>query len=556
MTRPIGVASHGAETQPRATAGRAPDVFSRDGWVPMRGYPEDQPVDFAIVGAGCGGSVLAAKLAEAGLGVVLFDAGPFWRPLADFASDEREQEKLYWLDERISSGDDAIELGANNSGQAVGGSTTHFQMVSLRFRPDWFKARSRLGYGVDWPVDPDEMWTYYAEIEKALTISGPIRYPWGPKRGRYPYRAHEINAAGEILVRGAEALGVAWAPTPLCTVSAPKGRSPPCVYRGMCKIGCSTNAKQSMLVTYVPRALAAGAEVRDLAMVGRVTCDAEGRPDGVSYHRGGEWLHQRARHVVVAGYSIETPRLLFNSATAEHPKGLGNEHDQVGRFLMVHSNHAVWAEFDAEIRWYKGPPSMAVCEHWNYADGDPSKDFQGGYAFMSQGPLPGDFAGTMVTNTGIFGDELRTRMARYNRMAGLKIVGETMPQPENRVTLAEEADALGLRRARVSYSYCGNDRRLQRHALTFMRRMLEAAGGQDLFETSSTAHLMGGCRMGVRPETSVTNGQGRVWGFDNLWICDGSLMPTGGGVNPAMTILANAARIGDGIVELARRGDL
>ena len=556
MTRPIGVASHGAEDGPRATGGRAPDVFSRDGWVPMREYPDDEPVDFAIVGAGCGGSVLAAKLAEAGHSVVVFDAGPFWRPLADFASDEREQDKLYWLDDRISGGEDPVEFGANNSGQAVGGSTTHFQMVSLRFRPDWFKSRSRLGYAVDWPVDPDEMWRYYAEVERALTISGPIRYPWGPPRGRYPYRAHEVNAAGEVLIRGAEALGVGWAPAPLCTVSAPRGRAPPCVYRGLCKIGCSTNAKQSMLITYIPRALTAGAEVRDLAMVGRVTTDSAGRPKGVEYHRDGAWRHQAARHVVVAGYSIETPRLLLNSASPQHPEGLGNAEGQLGRYLMVHSNHAVWATFDEEIRWYKGPPSMAVCEHWNYAEDDPTKDFDGGYAFMSQGPLPGDFAGSLVTNSGVFGTELRERMTLYNRMAGLKIVGETMPLAENRVMLAEDTDDLGLPRARVSYRYCDNDRRLQRHALGFMDRMLQAAGGHDLFETEGSAHLMGGCRMGTEPADSVTDANGRVWGFDNLWVCDGSLMPTGGGVNPAMTILANAARIGDRIVAMGGRGEL
>ncbi len=209
-----------------------------------------------------------------------------------------------------------------------------------------------------------------------------------------------------------------------------------------------------------------------------------------------------------------------------------------------------------EIRWYKGPPSMACCEHWNYVDEHPDKDFDGGYSFMSQGPLPTDFGKMLVTNEGVFGNELRRQMALYNRMAGLKMVGETMPQADNRVTLADETDPLGLPRARVTYSYCDNDRRMGRHARDFMARMLEAAGGRDLLRTESTAHLMGGCRMGDDPETSVTNSDGRSWDVDNLWVCDGSLMPTAGGVNPSMTIMANAARIADRIKTLARRGQL
>lgn len=556
MSRLPGVASADAEREPRATGGRAPDVFSRSGFVPMREFTDEQAVDFAIVGTGCGGSVLAAKLAHAGFSVVAFDAGPFWRPLTDFASDEREQDKLYWLDDRISAGDDPIEFGANNSGQCVGGTTVHFQMVALRFRPEWFKSRSLLGYARDWPVDWRTMWRYYQEVESACSIAGPVRYPWGPKRGRYPCRAHEVNAAGLVLARGAEALGIPWCPTPLATISAPQGRSPPCVYRGLCKIGCSTNAKQSMLVTYVPRALAAGAEIRDLAMVGRIGTGADGRVNGVEYVRGGRQRFQKARNVIVAGYSIETPRLLLNSACGLYPNGLANGFDQVGRYLMVHSNHAVWGTFDEEIRWYKGPPSMACSEHWNYVDEHPSRDFHGGYAFMSQGPLPCDFASTLVTGSGMFGHELRQQMALYNRMAGLKIVGETLPQADNRVTLADECDEHGLPRARVSFSYCDNDRRLASHSLRFMRQMLNAAGGTELFETDGTAHLMGGCRMGNTPEDSVTNADGRTWEIPNLWICDGSLMPTGGGVNPSMTILANAARIADRIVALKARGKL
>ncbi|MGE0315084.1 MAG: GMC family oxidoreductase [Lautropia sp.] len=543
-----------AQTRIRATDGRAPDVFRVGGWVPMRVHADDDRVDFAIVGTGCGGSVLAAKLAAAGHSVVAFDAGAFYRPLEDFASDEREQQKLYWLDDRISGGDDPIEFGSNNSGKAVGGTTVHFQMVALRFRPEWFAARSLLGYGHDWPLDWREMWRYYALAEDAMKIAGPVRYPWGPSRGRYPYREHELSASALVLARGAEALGVAWAPTPTATLSAPRGAAPPCVYRGFCKIGCSTNAKQSMLVTFVPQALAAGAEIRDLAMVGRIETGVDGRACGVHYHREGRWRFQKARAVVVAGYSIETPRLLLNSACPRHPDGLANSSGLVGKGLMVHSNHAVWGTMDDEIRWYKGPPSLAVCEHWNYEDR--GKDFAGGYAFMSQGPLPTDFASTLVSNEGVFGVELRRRMARYNRMAGLKIVGETMPQDANRVELSDETDALGLPIPRVSFSYCDNDRRLSAHAQDFMGAVLQAAGATDLYRTTGTAHLMGGCRMGDDPSSSVVDAAGRSWDIDNLFVCDGSLFPTAGGVNPSLTIVANALRIADRIVALSRAGEL
>lgn len=543
-----------AESEPRAIDGRAPDVFRAGGWVPMRQYREDEAVDFVVIGTGAGGATLTAKLAEAGLKVVAIDAGAFWRPLEDFASDEKEQNKLYWLQDRISGGEHPIEFGANNSGRSVGGSTVHFQMVALRWRPEWFAARSKLGFGRDWPIDWREMWRYYAEVEDALKISGPVHYPWGPPRGRYPYRAHDVNAAGLVLAKGAEALGIKWAPTPLSTLSAPRGKAPPCVYRGFCKIGCSTNAKQSALNTFIPRALAAGAEIRDLAMASQIEMGNDNRATGVVYRRQGKWQRQRARHVVVAGYAIETPRLLLNSATPQHPQGLANSTGLVGKCLMTHSNHAVWGVMADEIRWYKGPPSMAVCEHWNYEDS--GKDFHGGYAFMSQGPLPADHAKALVTNTGMFGMPLRQHMALYNHMAGLKIVGEVEAREENRVELSDEKDELGLALPRITFSFSDNDQRLFKHSLRFMRQVLEAAGARNLLETASTAHLMGGCRMGASPADSVTDADGRTWDIPNLWICDGSLFPTSGGVNPSMTIYALAARIADRIKTMAVRGEL
>jgi choline dehydrogenase-like flavoprotein len=548
------VATDDPMSVPRTGRGRAPDVFRRGAWVPMREYTETDEVDFVIVGTGAGGGTLACKLAEHGFSVVAMDAGPYWRPLEDFASDEGEQQKLYWRDERIVDGDNPIDMGGNNSGKSVGGSTVHFAMVSLRFRPEWFKSRSKLGYAVDWPIDWREMWQYYTEVEDALKISGPVNYPWGPPRPRYPRRAHQLNAAAQFLARGAEKLGIRWSPTPIATLSAPRGLAPPCVYRGFCVIGCSTNAKQSVLNTWLPRALHAGAEIRDLAMVGRIETNARGLATGVHYYRDGRWRFQKARNVVVAGYAIETPRLLLNSACPAFPDGLANSSGLVGKNLMPQSNHGVYGVVDEEVRWYKAPPSLSLTEHWNYTD--EGKDFFGGYAYMSQGPLPTAWAGSLTSSRGLWGDKLMREMEKYNHQVGLKIVGEVLPQEKNQVTLSDEKDELGIPIPHITFSYGENDKRLYEHAIRYMSRHMEAGGARELFVESDTAHLGGTARMGDDARTSVVNADCRSWDIPNLWICDGSVFPTVGGVNPSLTIQAIACRTGDRIARIAARGEL
>ncbi len=539
---------------PRAVNGRAPDVFRPGAWIRMREYRETDPVDFVIVGTGAGGGTLACRLAEHGFSVVGLDAGPYFRPLEDFASDESEQVKLYWTDDRIVDGDNPLQMGANNSGKAVGGSTVHFAMVSLRFRPEWFKSRSLLGYGADWPLDWREMWKYYTEVEQALKISGPVTYPWGPPRPRYPYRAHELNAAARALAQGCEALGIKWTGTPLATLSAPRGLAHPCVYRGFCVVGCSTNAKQSALVTWIPRAIAAGAEIRDLAMVGRIEVDHTDRAAGVHYYREGQWHFQRARNVVVAGYAIETPRLLLNSATGRFPAGLANSSGLVGKNLMAQSNQAVWGVMDAEVRSYKGPPSLSLTEHWNYED---KKDFFGGYCYMSQGPLPQQWARTLFWGRGLWGDPLVAEMKNYNHVVGLKVVGEMLPQESNCVTLADDVDQYGLRIPRITYSWCDNDKRLIDHSVKFMGEALRAIHAKDIWtQDDDTCHLNGTARMGDDPRRSVVNADCRSWDIGNLWICDGSVFPTVGGVNPSLTIQAIACRTADRIKRMAARGEL
>ena len=189
-----------------------------------------------------------------------------------------------------------------------------------------------------------------------------------------------------------------------------------------------------MLTTWLPRALAAGAEIRDLAMVGRI--ETKGRPlhGGPLTTARANWRFQEARNVVVAGYAIETPRLLLNSANSEFPDGLANSSGLVGRNLMVQLNQAAWGMVGDEVRSYKGPPSLAISEHWNYEDA--GKDYHGGWCYMSQGPLPITWARTLSQGRGLWGHRRSsTRWRGLNHAVGLKMVGEVLPDARNRVTL-------------------------------------------------------------------------------------------------------------------------
>jgi choline dehydrogenase-like flavoprotein len=298
----------------------------------------------------------------------------------------------------------------------------------------------------------------------------------------------------------------------------------------------------------------AGAEIRDLSMAGRVEVGPDNRVTGVHYLREGKWHFQKARNVVVAGYAIETPRLLLNSATDRFPDGLANSSGLVGRYLTVQANQAVWGTSARAIRSYKAPPSLALTEHWNYDD---NKDFFGGYCYMSQGPLPQLWANTQLNSHGLWGEKLMRAMENYNHEVGLKIVGEMMPQERNRVTLADDKDQYGLRIARVEYSWCDNDKALIDHSLKFMTQALQAIDARDIWQqTDDTCHMNGTARMGSDPRTSVVNADCRSWDIPNLWICDGSVFPTVGGVNPSLTIQAIACRTADRIKAMAARGEL
>jgi choline dehydrogenase-like flavoprotein len=275
-------------------------------------------------------------------------------------------------------------------------------------------------------------------------------------------------------------------------------------------------------------------------MVTRVEIDdSTGRATGVVYIRNGEEHFQRADAVAVCGYAIETPRLLLNSTSRRHPNGLGNNNDLVGRYVMVQGATQTAARFPELLRMYKAPPPEISSEQ--FYETDERRGFARGFSIQTIAPLPIGW-GEHVLAEGHWGQSLREYMRDYNHWTVLGILAEFLPLPENRVTLADEKDEYGVPVAHFNYSQCENDKAIVEYAKKMLKDIWDGSQAQDTLTIDRYAHLVGGARMGFSPDDSVVDANHRVWGIDNLFVVDGSVMPTQGAANPALAIMALADR--------------
>jgi choline dehydrogenase-like flavoprotein len=507
-----------------------------------RKYRDD--ADICIVGAGAAGGVLAHELSKAGLKVVVIEAGPFWNPQTDFASDELTMKQLGWQDTRIVTGNNPLQLGHNNSGKGVGGGTTHFTGVFLRFHESDFRTKTLDGVGEDWPITYDDLAPYYDKIEKDIAVSGPKHFPWGKFNGPYPYPEREpISANSEMFRIGCEKLGIRSVVSPLAINSAPFDGRPPCINRGFCNQGCLPNAKFSTLIHHIPKAIQQGAEILTDCMVTQVLTNSKGRVTGVTFNCEGQTYEQKAKVVILSNFVIETPRLLLHSANTQFPDGLANSSGWVGKAIMPHSSQDVYGKFDEEVRLYKGTPVLALTQE--FYETDKNRGFARGYTLNAHGSRPVEMVSGIAKSANLWGEALKKTMLDYNFYGRVTLVGEVLPHQNNRVILSDEKDEYGIPIPEVSFTYSENDQKLIAHAVEKMKEIIQAAGGKPEFTVDDTAHLMGGCRMGNDPSTSVANSFGQTHDIPNLFICSASLFVTSGGGNPTNTVMALAARTAD-----------
>ncbi len=518
----------------------------------MRAHDLNDEVDVLIVGTGAGGSPLAWRFARAGLSVVCLEAGRRWTPADDFATDEVEQNKLFWTDERLSAGGDPIPFGRNNSGMGVGGSTLHWTAYAPRAQPDDLRLATEFGVGRDWPFGYDELAPYYEEVERFIGVSGPSPYPWGPQRAQpYPLQPLPLNRPAQIMAQGCAEVGLRTAPAPNAALSGAIWREGvgwrgACTNRGFCQAGCSNGAKASMDVTFLRAAEAAGAEVRPDSYCTSVTRDGAGRITGASYLDGAGVEHrQRCRTLFLCAGGVESARFLLIH-------GLANGSGQVGRNFMAHTGQQIWGQFDEVVRPTRGIPGGLISED-THRPADAG--FVGGYLLQSIGVMPVTYATQLARGRGLWGEALVRHMERFDHVAGINILGECLPDDGNRITLSDEADARGFPKPVIAFTNGENERRLTAHADRLMREIWTAAGGRELWAMPRNAHTLGACRMGRDGDDAVVDADCRSFDIPNLHVCDNSVFPSALSVNPALTQMALSLRTADRFLARAPAGD-
>ena len=509
-----------------------------------------------IIGSGAGGGTLGNELAQKGVRVVILEAGAR-HEIEDFVNDEWASfAQLAWTDMRTTSGSWRVARDFPNLPawivKAVGGTTTHWAGASLRFQEHEFRIGTEYGALpganlLDWPITLAELAPYYAKAESKMGVTRTNGIPGLPGNNNF-----------KVMEAGARKLGYKEVHTGNMAINSQERYDRgPCQQIGFCFQGCKSGAKWSTLYTELPKGEDTGRlEVRPNAMVVRIEHNAEGRATGVVYASPDGTMHrQRARVVAVAGNSIESPRLLLNSASSQFPDGLANGSGQVGRNYMRHMTGNVYGIFEKPVHMYRGTTMAGIVR--DEARHDTKRGFVGGYE-METVSLGIPFMAAFM-DPGAWGRSFTSALDSYSNMAGMWLVGEDMPRETNRVTLSPTAkDKLGLPVSNVHYDDHPNDVAMRNHAMRQGGAIYNAVGATRLIPTPPypSTHNMGTNRMSEKPRDGVVNRWGQTHEVPNLFVSDGSQFTSGAACNPTLTIVALAIRQADTMAGMMQRREV
>lgn len=501
--------------------------------------------DAIVVGAGAAGCLAASRLAEAGRSVLILESGPA-RSLRDLQSSLLWGRRLKWAEPPV------IERGRQpighnfNVGRGTGGAALHHYAVWPRLHPADFTMASDHARGLDWPLGYAELRPWYDRVQDEVGIAGDhTRETWRPEGAPYNQPPVPVFRHTELIARGFERLGRHTAPLPLAIRTRSEGNRQACIWDGWCDAGCPTGALANPLVTYLPRALGAGARLLHEATVTGILSDASGsRVTGVQWRdAAGASRSAEAAIVVLAASTTQNARLLL--ASRRHsPHGLANGSGQLGRGVMIHLACPVFGLWDEETHCYMGATGGQLLNQDGYAKTHPGQAFGSWQWIVGNAMKPNDLLGIGLSRVELHGAALEDFMRRAVRgFAMMTGVVEDLPRAENRVTLLERTDRWGIPLAQVEHSSAEESVALWEFARAEGLRIVEAAGAVEAWAGNiGPMHNLGGTPMGRDPAASVTNSYGQCHELPNLVLAGASLFPTSGGVNPTFTIHALTAR--------------
>ncbi len=542
------------------------------------------PVDVVVVGAGAGGGIVAEQLSLAGLRVVLLERGRR-QQFSETGHDELRSQRTTALGNAFGPADrDGVRLvklgdetqfrtvlpsvqNYGNTAACVGGGTFSYGAMAWRFREKDFRMRSVYGAPEgssldDWPLTYADLEPFYEKAEWEIGVSGKAGADAfePPRKKGYPMPPLPYNREALALLPAARRLGWHPFPIPMAINSKPYMGRAGCIGCPHCVgFACEVNAKSSTAVTVVPRAVATGnCELRTGCMAKEILVDERGKATGVAYFQDDRLLEQPAKAVVVACSATETPRLLMNSTSKLHPRGLGNNEDWVGRNLQGHAYSGAYGIFEKDLFDGTGPAArIALCD-FNHGLPDGLK---GGSMLANEFiRLPYLFRGVRPRGAARWGLAHKDfQRNNYRRTVGVKGPVQEMPVFTNRVDVDPSVkDRWGIPVARITGRRHPHDFEVGKFISKQAEKWLREAGAVETWTNVPGKPVVGGqhqagtCRMGLDKKTSVVDKHCRVHETDNVWIVDGSVHVTNGGFNPSLTIQAIAYWASPGIAKAVK----
>lgn len=519
-------------------------------------------VNVLIIGSGASGAAVAWSLAETRMKILCLEQGDWMKP-SDYPSNRRDYEARVFADYATSPNirkrpsdypinDDNSLIKVVNF-NAVGGSTVIYTAHYPRLHPSDFRVRTLDGVADDWPVNYATLEPFFAENDRMTGVAGLAGDPAYPAH-QPPMPPLPLGRTGAKIGRTMNRLGWHWWPSDSAVATTEYDGRAPCINLGHCTPACAQGAKASTDITYWPHAIRAGVELRTNCRVREVTTGEDGMATGVvHYDRDGVAQFQPAEVVILACNGVGTPRLLLNSASARFPNGLANSSGLVGKNLMFHPWAQVIGYVNEPMDGHRGPPLCLWSQE--FYETDRARGFVRGFNFQFVRTIGVGTEAVYAEANGLLpwgeGHHDAFRGMVGHRMQ-VGICSEDLPEPHNRVSLDPVLkDGHGIPAPRIDYTIGENTSRMLDFAIERGRDILAAAGARDVRVTRPVVyggwHLLGTARMGNDPARSVVNSWGRSHDVKNLFIVNGSIFVTAGGVNPTSTIQALALYIADSI---------